>query len=231
MCGCSDDCKPARCPGCPETDWNSFTFRCDVPAADVALIWGTVERRIEAHSAAMIYPRTCPCLWQSYRGEIGRDISGAYNADSKSYSIASISTLTRVRSGSTHIWRYTISRYGWDWNYWNSLNYAFDNGWGWGPYGPYDDANGCANWGYGWGFGVYGYGGWGYGGYRYGFDPAYWYIPHGYVASYDLVGNFNCRGTSHFVRNDALYADYEEYVPDAYPAYVDVTRIARDTAA
>lgn len=230
MCGCNDPCKVARCPGCPETDWSSFTFRADQPASLESKVYSTVERRFDAVSTAMKYPGDCPCAWLHYVGDYGRDISGAYNENTLFFPIASISRLERIRSGTGFTWQYSIARYNWDWTYWQGLGFAPGSGWNWNEHGPFGDSNGCVfGWGHGWGFGRWGYGGWGGGNYAWGFDPSYWYIGFGSVARYSLDGPFRCQGTSHFIRNDAFYAAQEEYDGDAFPAFVDITRIPRDT--
>lgn len=171
-------------------------------------------------------------MWQHWKGDFGRDISASYNADSVWYPIAVVSKLERVRTREGHSWQYSIGRYGWDWSYWNNLDNVYGEGWRWDQNnGPYVDADGCDIGAYAaWRFGVYGFGP-SVAGYGYGFDPTYWYQDYGFAAVYDLVGPFNCRGTSHFVRNDSVFADVEQYVPGSWPDYVDVTRIARDTVA
>lgn len=230
MC-CDDPCKVARCPGCPETDWSSFTFRADQPAAALTFTFANLERRFDAVSVPMIYPANCPCAWVHYAGDFARDTGGVYNPNNKFFVAPSISRLERIRTATGFTWRYSITRYAWDWDYWFRLGLVNGSGWNWGPNGPFgEDQNGCEfGWGYGWGFGRFGYGGWGPGGYRYGFDPAYWYYDFGMQAVYDLASPFVCRGTTRFLRNDAFYAGQEGYVGDVFPAFVDITRIPRDT--
>lgn len=226
MC-CDDPCKVRRCHACPETDWGSFTFRADHPAAAQSLIWSTVERRFDAVSTAMTYPGNCPCAWAHYRGDWGRDITGSYHDDTLFFPIASISRLESVRLQGGYRWQYSISRYSWDWTYWNGLGFTTANGWNWNPDEGPGHENNCEY--FGWGFGRFGWGGWGASSWAYGYDPGYWFVPNGQRAVYDLVGGFNCRGTSHFVRNDLAYASQPEYNGNAFPAFVDVTRIPRDT--
>ncbi len=224
-------CSVARCYGCPGTDWNSFTWRVTWPAAVASLTWSTVERRFEAYTAAMKYPGTCGCLWTTYGGEVARDLSAGYNSPDAWYPVASSSVLLRRFNGSGYTWRFELSRYSWDWGYWHSLYGAdpFGSGWHWSNDGPQQPN--CEFYGGRLPYGYPGYGvGWGYG-WGYGFDPYYWYIGAGHTAVYNLVGTFDCAGTNRLVRDDSAFADEETYVPDAYPAYIDVDRIPLDRIA
>ena len=228
MC-CKSPCSVARCYGCPGTDWNSFTWQLDAPASLASFTWGDLERKFEAVSVAMQYPGPCGCMWVNYVGEVGRDTTGDLNDAELFFPIASIGILRRQRTSSGYEWRFFLSRYSWDWTYWNGIwGGSGLAGWNWSSDGP-----GTINCDYGSSLVAPGYPGYGYGfgwglGYGYGFDPLYWGIGLGMSTQYTLVGSFDCAGTNRFVRDDETYSDVEEYIADSWPEFLDVTRIALD---
>ena len=225
MC-CKTPCSVARCNGCPETNWNAFSWRLDSPASELSMMWGTIQRRfVESHNV-MRYPGVCPCLWISYLGDVGRDTAGTYNPATQWHNIACSWVLTRQLVGQLWTWKMTCYRYGWDWVYYESIYGAGSwNGWHWNEFGPGgyghcqdglgDAYQGYPGYGYGWG----GYG-WGF-----GFDPAYWSIGGGMATEYILQGSFNCKGTNRFIRDDSRYLAEPLYVAGSWPAFVDVTRV------
>ena len=224
MC-CKTPCAVARCNGCPETNWNAFSWQLDSPGSLASFLWGTVERRFYVSSKVMKYPGVCPCVWVSYGGEEGRDTTGVYNAATEWHNIACSWILNRELVGAVWTWKLRCYRYSWNWTYYESIYgpgpYA---GWFWNDDGPgvYDRCDlgdvafGYPGYGYGWG----GYG-WGY-----GFDPAYWGIGAGMSTEYILDGSFQCKGTNRFVRDDTNLLAEPLYVADSWPAYVDLTRVA-----
>lgn len=175
----------------------------------------------------MRYPGVCPCIWLQYLGDEGRDTVGTYQIDDNFYPIACSWVLHRQLVGDVWTWKLFCYRYSWDWAYYESIYGLSYIGWGWSADGPCiyntcgdgnsgDAAAGYPGYGYGWG----GYG-WGY-----GFDPAYWSIGGGMSTEYVLEGSFSCRGTNRFVRDDSRYTSESLYVPDSWPAFVDLTRVA-----
>jgi len=167
-------------------------------------------------------------VWLSYEGEEARDTSNVYNNSSLWYPMASSWILNRQLVGAVWTWKLYCYRYSWNWAYYEGLYGAGPyNGWRWdadgpGVYGSCADGSGDLAGGYP-GYG-YGWGGYGYG---YGFDPLYWSIGSGFATEYLLDGSFKCKdGTNRFVRNDAPYADVIGYVPDSWPAFADISRVA-----
>jgi len=224
MC-CKTPCAVARCNGCPETNWNAFSWQLDSPASVTSMMWGTVERRFYAFSKVMKYPGTCPCVWINYVGEEGRDTGGVYNAAGDWYNIASSWILNRELVSGVWTWKLRCYRYSWDWTYYSSL-YGYGVGWGWDENGP-GVFGGCQD---GLGDAAYGYPGYGYGwggyGWGFGFDPAYWSIGAGMANEYILQGSFACNGVNRFVRDDTNLIAEPLYIPDSWPAFVDITRVA-----
>ena len=228
MC-CKNPFSVSRCYGCPGTDWNSFTWRLDAPASRESFMWGDIERKFEAVSVAMLYPGTCACMWINYTGEVGRDTTGALNDALLWFPIASIGILRRERTATGYIWAFYLSRYEWNWTYFSGL-WGVDGivGWNWSAEGPGTVtceqgssylAPGYPGYGVGFGWGL---------GYGYGFDPLYWGIGDGMSARYTLDGSFDCGGTNRFVRQDSSFSEIPEYIPDSYPEYLEVTKIALD---
>ena len=179
---CCGDCSPIRCPAVPDTDWSSFTWRWQSPAAaafpfNVALQTGGPElvnvshtRQFRATDRSMIHPGECPCLWLVPVSDLltNLDNNGTWDAPA----IASLQ-----RHGQS--WVLAIVRWHWasesiwwseehfaDW-YWDEA-FAGDCSYRWGGYAGYSPYgwNGYG-WAYGWGYG------WGYWGSQYSLRAFY----------------------------------------------------------
>jgi hypothetical protein len=227
MCGCKDLCSESRCNGCAGINWNAFSWRLVAPASAGSMVISNIRRRFVALDTVMKYPGVCSCVWINYLGEEGLDINGTYNPSAEWHPIASSWSLSYSRSGDRFTWKLYISRYTWEWSYWETLyGLSYGEGWHWGEWGPGTFGQECNN-----GFGAFGYPGYGFGwgGYAwgYGFDPSYWGIGNGGTAEYQLVGTWDCLGkANHFVRVDPAPGTVIGYVADSWPAFVDVGRIA-----
>lgn len=233
---CGGDCGPIRCAGCPETDWSAFTWQWDAPAsAGVLVPYPNLERFFLANSRRMHHPGVCPCLWLVGGGDYGRDLVGTYNLVGVNHPISSIGALRFSRNGSQGRWTLQLSRFGFvpSWDVDNLDLYGF--GWGWT-----DDAieagENCDGrypnlyrYGYPWG----GYAGWGYNGWGWAYGGVYGYnVLYGssayrlYSVSYELEPGvrMNCKGTNRFYLG---YSDDVGFDADAWPAFVDITRVQK----
>lgn len=213
---CRSNCLPARCPGCPATDWNSFTWLWEQPAAVAANVGTTIDRQFAEAHQPMVYPGVCNCLWLVGANDRARDQFGTSNPVDQWFPVASIGALHYRKTGTRYEWQLTITRslsaFGWELG-----DARYGLGWGW------DDntlADNCNYAGAGWG----GYGGYGWGGYGWGYGYGYGYGWGGYgsyiTASYRLDGAFACGGPV----NVFNLVPAEGIVANEWPAYVLISR-------
>lgn len=167
---CCGGCSPIRCPAAPDTDWSSFTWRWQSPAAEAFPFSTTLDiagdpvdhsRQFQATDRSMIHPGECPCLW------IVPVADELTNLDNNGrWQVPAIGSLQRVGQ----YWQLALVRWhyvsgspwwidahyqDWRWeeNFAGDCSYRFGGYAGWSPYGWF---------GYGWAYGwAYGWGYWG----------------------------------------------------------------------
>lgn len=230
MC-CKSPCSVIRCNGCPATDWSAFTWRWLAPAAvGVSQEAGSdIERAFGAKDESMIYPGTCRCTWIVDGGDTGKDTAGTYQPIDTSYPIPSIGALEYRRSENRYVWKITLSRfdYGWNWTVLDTRYYGL--GWGWSADWAEDDCGNAAGNPYWGGFGGFGFNGWGWGyGAAAGTGITYGQTGYVTVATYSLQAGdtMSCTGGTVRFFLDAQ-PDDPDFDPAAWPAFVDIARVAK----